>query len=598
MSASRGVPKPIAMTARGRRAGKSTTPRRSLAILGALALLATFVPAAAHGVAAARELASGAAAREQLFECQVKDDDPGRNDACPVWESSYESPQTRYLGGAMDTGAGVFSPDGALYFVPFQFTPDEDVSGEQCADGHECPGVAAFHTDDGSLAWAQEYKALDGMSASDPFASIQGLVVSPDGSVVYAAGYTFASFGRENPHAVGLAVDAATGQLLWSRRLIDVPSYAGDVAVSADGTRLAITGWSFDFSRAMTTVVIDSATGEPLSMDTFLAAGRLGTEGARVVAAPEDPSPEDPSPDDPTFYALGFTIQQFGGFNMAFDQVIRAYDADGGLRWSSVQAHGEGGQDPPYAFAITPNGKQLVALRGFRVWDNVDGGHYKRVLVSVNDAMTGQETRQVVYANPDHEWTKAPDSFPGGRLAMDPGGERVYFTATVLNPGAGAAQQLVDPHSGGGLDIVAVDLSSGSILWSTTLQDRRGTPAYIPEGAVAADPTKDQIYVNVFSDDSPLPAPTITAPGEAVLQRWILTATYDATSGSQLALSRYGYWSQQSGVPELRGTPFRIDIAVTPDGSKVLSPSPHLESGTGVKVVAYDTTTTGPATGE
>ena len=83
--------------------------------------------------------------------------------------------------------------------------------------------------------WVARY---DGPSDSPSFDTARSIAVSPDGSKVFVTGY---SYGDGDDYAT-LAYDASTGTKLWLSRY-NGPGYgASSLAVSPDGARVFVTG--------------------------------------------------------------------------------------------------------------------------------------------------------------------------------------------------------------------------------------------------------------------------------------------------------------------------------------------------------------------
>src|SRR5207247_336545 len=117
----------------------------------------------------------------------------------------------------------------------------------------------------------------------------RSVAVSPDGTRVFVTGW---SYHGGNADYVTSAYDSGTGSALWTRRY-NGPANSGDsaysVAVSPDGARVFVTGASYGpgYVSDYATVAYDAATGGGLWMRRY-----AGSEGGddvaeKVVASPD-----------------------------------------------------------------------------------------------------------------------------------------------------------------------------------------------------------------------------------------------------------------------------------------------------------------------
>src|SRR5205823_2831036 len=100
--------------------------------------------------------------------------------------------------------------------------------------------TVAYNATSGAQLWAARY---DGPAGGDDFA--MSLAVSRDSTKVLVTGRSFGSTGS-NDYAT-VAYDSSDGAQLWASRY-DGPAEGEDVAksvaVSPDGTKVAVTGYS------------------------------------------------------------------------------------------------------------------------------------------------------------------------------------------------------------------------------------------------------------------------------------------------------------------------------------------------------------------
>lgn len=511
-----------------------------------------------------------AAAEESLLGCQVKDDElddllDRHNDACPVWVGSHHTGSDQYLPKTESMEYNIptalesaVSPRGDLYFV---VTVTVTYDARYAWSERMVPGVVAFRTDDGSVAWRTYHTG----AAHEPQGIPTGLAVSPDGHAVYLTGNMMVP-DRSDGHPVVLALNAATGEPLWETHPVTTTSWADDITVSNDGGVVAITGVNLDpaaWRNPMFTVTLDADSGEPQWRHSAVD----GRWGLWVIPAPETPS----EPDQPAFYVAGSDVWN--------NLLTVAYGPSGDQLWSHtrprppVQNVLYRNVGPGY-LAVTPDGRRLV-YNARIIGDEDTPGALTVVAV---DTATGQQAWEQVYSDGD-------DGFGDvGHLVMDPSGETVYVNFANRKQPAPA-------------DTVAYRVSDGKQIWATQLTGHDSREEVHPFRAVwfpliAVNPVKRQVYVAVSHFD------INGLPNEQV---WAAVATYDADTGKQLALSRYGDWTQQT-VPVRavrQRDAFSYGIAVNADGSRLFMPTrtdAYLSRYTNTverrrftQVVAYDT---------
>ncbi|HYV02879.1 MAG TPA: PQQ-binding-like beta-propeller repeat protein, partial [Actinomycetota bacterium] len=145
-----------------------------------------------------------------------------------MWARTYNGPT-----GSYDIARSIaVSPDGAVVFVT-------GISNDY-PDGGDDFATLAYSAATGGTIWERRYNPA---GANDDAYAIS---VSPDGSKVFVTGS--AAGGATDEDYATLAYDAATGADLWSASY-DGPAHNNDIAVSQaispDGTRLFVTGYSY-----------------------------------------------------------------------------------------------------------------------------------------------------------------------------------------------------------------------------------------------------------------------------------------------------------------------------------------------------------------
>jgi outer membrane protein assembly factor BamB len=133
------------------------------------------------------------------------------------WESAFG--QT----GSADSYDVAVSPDGSTVFV----------TGTDEAGPRGPMRTLAYDAADGELLWSKAYG-----SSSLP-ASGSSITVSPDGSRVFAAGLVCSSCPGRLERWLVVAYDAASGEQVWERRR-DLPQITRDIAVTPNGAMLLV----------------------------------------------------------------------------------------------------------------------------------------------------------------------------------------------------------------------------------------------------------------------------------------------------------------------------------------------------------------------
>ncbi len=133
--------------------------------------------------------------------------------------------------------------------------------------------------------WRKRYNG-PGSSNDDAYS----VAVSPDGSKVFVTGSSTGS-GTSGDYAT-IAYDAVTGQELWTKRYNGPGNdydIAHSVAVSPDGSKAFVTGWSYGSGTAFdyATIAYDADTGEELWTKRYNGPGNSGDHAYSVAASPD-----------------------------------------------------------------------------------------------------------------------------------------------------------------------------------------------------------------------------------------------------------------------------------------------------------------------
>jgi WD40 repeat protein len=345
------------------------------------------------------------------------------------WVSRFNGPQNR-SDVAYDLGV---SPDGSTVFVT-GFTNDI------------APDFAtiAYDAATGAERWHARY---DGPGHGDDVAYALG--VSPDGSVVYAAGYVD---GPEEDYGV-VAYDAGTGSQLWEAQYgkggnsVDVVYALG---VNPDGSTVFVTGASSGQTKTsdFATVAYDSATGNE-KWATRYNGPQNDADGANALSV---------SPDGTKVFVTGST----NGIDEAADFATIAYDVATGAKIWISRYDGHSAADIPADLGVSPDGSKVF--------------------------VSGRSDRSTVPFDSDYA-TVALDAGTGARVWVaryDHAGQYEIATALTVSPDGSTvyvAGEAVSDYM-----TIAYDAETGQGDWiSQTRRHRLDVPhavAVTPDGSV------------------------------------------------------------------------------------------------------------------
>lgn len=341
----------------------------------------------------------------------------------PRWTATYDK------GSPAWTNAVVLTPDGSTVVE----------TGRSVFPGGHMATVA-YDAASGALRWAAEFPASD-----DEFSTGYALTTSPDGSTVYAGGWTECIRGCTATSFEGfviVAYDVASGEKLWVARHASTGGAPQTIAVSPDGARVYVSATDGLDSRYV--LAYDAATGADLW--TVQAPKAEGYYGGGLVVSPDGSTlvvTETNTVDDLYCDADGF--------------ITTAYDAaDGTVKWTSTYgvagAHAICGTAA--GIGMSPDGS-TVYVTGY----GGAGNHrftYRAVTIAYDTATGGQ-----TWAVEDNGIsTLAGDSKVA--LGVDPDGSTVYIagddcsdypscaTSTIAYDAATGARRWISRYDGGG----------------------------------------------------------------------------------------------------------------------------------------------------
>jgi PQQ-like domain len=250
-----------------------------------------------------------------------------------LWVTIYDGPTD--ASGDYATALSA-SPDGSKVFVT-----GYSEAGTTLLDYV----TLAYHSTTGAEVWRRRY---DGPARRSDYA--YSVVVSPDGSKVFVTGNSWAATTAFDYATV--AYDASTGATRWVRRFNgpgNDSDYAKSMTVSPDGSRIYVTGYSWDATTDFDyiTVAYDAATGALAWGRRYQGPGG-GNDYAVAVAV---------TPNGLYVYATGYA---YDGGATSYDYTTVAYVASNGQPLGARLYDGPGHSgDVATSIAVSPDSSMV-----------------------------------------------------------------------------------------------------------------------------------------------------------------------------------------------------------------------------------------------
>jgi hypothetical protein len=387
----------------------------------------------------------------------------------------------------------------------------------------------------GEQEWVAEY---DG-GVLNGFELAYAVAVSADGTRVYVTGQSASSNGL-NDYAT-VAYDAAGGAEIWVARFdAGYEDAAASVAASPNGSRVFVTGTSYrDFgSDADYATVAYHATGGQAWVRRY---DGVGTDYGRAVVV---------SPDGSRVFVTGTS----DGSGTSRDYLTIAYDAaDGTTLWArryDGPASGNGSYgDQASALALSSDGTRLYVTGGTE-----SGAHGFDYATIAYDAVTGAKLWLRRYDGPASQWDVAY------ALSLNRAGTRVYVTGESDSVANNCLNCEPDYAT------VGYRADTGKQLWTRRFgqaraEDRAQSLAVSPKGFVVVTGESRHQYGFDYA-----------------------TIAYRTGTGATAWVDRYDS-AHRADVPRA--------LSVSPDGSRVyvtgesVGPNGYSDAAT----LAYDTAT-------
>ena len=334
--------------------------------------------------------------------------------------------------------------------------------------------TVALNAATGAIAWSKTYDGPVDAGPTGPYDSdiAYDVEVTSDGTAVFTTGV---SDGLKSPQDfVTIGYSASDGTQLWKRRYSGADPGAGDlplggVAVSPDGTKVFVTGESYQGptrAQDFVTIAYGASSGTQLWVKRY---------GGSPVGAYDTPHDMVVSPNGRRVFAAG-GVQTDTSTGYA-DMGVVAYRTATGDRIWAKRIGALDTDDGAESLAVAPDGTS-VFVTGFIGLD---------AATSALDASNGSKRWTRIYDGPggqnDEAWSVAPGA----------DGSTVFVT------GLECADSSAD--CGGGLGYryvtIAYGAASGQLLWAEGYDGPAG--AADSAQSVAASPLGGALFVTGFT---------------------------------------------------------------------------------------------------
>jgi len=406
------------------------------------------------------------------------------------------------------------------------------------ADGAGLPDASILAKAPDRTKWASRYNGPGNFDDQE-----WSLAISPDGSKIYVTGFSYGGSSTRYDYAT-IAYNAATGAQIWTARYNgpgNADDMAFDIVVSPDGSKVYVTGESYNTSYDYATVAYTASAGIRLWVAIYNGAPIDDEDNGASIAI---------APDGSKVYVTGWSMSIFGDWNYVTVAYLAATGKELWVAGYDGPAHSS---DIAYDIVAAPDGSN-VYVTGTSL--NSTSNDYATVAY---DASTGAQ-RWVVKYNGYVGLIDRDDC--GYAIAITPDSKMVFVT------GSSFGDQYYD------IATVAYDTASGTQLWVTRYNGPLGYGQDLGY-SIAVAPDGKKVYVTGLSDG-------IDTGSD------IVTLSYSTDTGAQIWVARYN--GPGNGPDGSHHFPIHA-IAVAPGGGTVYVTGASQGVGTGQDFVtlAYGT---------
>jgi hypothetical protein len=411
----------------------------------------------------------------------------------------------------------------------------------------------------GTQLWASLYTGPGGSSRA------VGMVVSPDGSQVFATG---TSVTGTTTDFVTVAYNTATGAKQWIRQYSSNghPMQAKAIAVSPDGTKVVVVGQKTGTVRAeMQAVAYDAATGKELWHVVF-DQSRHATGDAVTV-----------SPD-------GSTVWMAASFGNGFSRTVPlGYDSATGAFAARGQATG---LQTPAAIAVSPDsstvfmagsgsGAALVAYNaatGTRLWSKTLCG----IGICPGFDVKVSPDGSTVYVTGETHWGGPPESFGTEAISTATGAK---LWRNPYEQGRSVPASLAVSPDGSMVYVTGTSTGTGFTDYTTVAYHSTGVLAWVEHyTGPAKDSTAAAVAVSADGSTVYVTGTSGARPAKGVAYTRVVTIAYSAATGSQVWRADYGVRKENSSA---------VAVAASPDGTVFVTGTNERRHGSYLATVAY-----------
>ncbi len=387
------------------------------------------------------------------------------------------------------------------------------------------------------------------------------MAISKDGARIFVTGRSPDATGKNE--YLTIAYSTADGEMVWATRYSTaLESQASALALSADGQRLYVTGYSAVANAAppapavvnydYATVAYDVATGNQLWVARYEGPAAFWDIAYSIAVA------NVRQPDGSKYEQVFATGRSNGASanNSDADYATVAYDGHTGAQLWVSRYDGPGrDRDLAYAVGVSPDGASV-----FVTGESVGNGTTSDYATVSYDALTGAQRWIARYEKSDLDLALA--------LAVSPSGNRVAVTGFSVNDGALTA---IDRS----VATILYDAATGAQVW----EDRHGETDGAAASKLAFSHDGRRLYAAGLENGNVIGIGAGPVGGQ-VGHAPALTVAYDVASGGEIWATHYSGPAGDEG---------NSSVVVSPDDAHVYVTGGGQSQGADFATISYAT---------